>query len=64
MQLAGKIPAQGPPSYVVLQADVGLTQFFIARLTLAGYRKAGIWGCATLCDLRLAQSAGQHPEPE
>ncbi len=44
MQLAGAIPAQGPPWYVVLQAIVGLTQFVIALLMLAGYRKAGIWG--------------------
>jgi hypothetical protein len=44
MQLAGEIPAQGPPWYVGLQAAVGLTQFFIALLMLAGYRKAGIWG--------------------
>ena len=44
MQLAGDIPAQGPPWYVVLQAIVGLTQFVIALLMLAGYRKAGIWG--------------------
>ena len=44
MQLAGDIPAQGPPWYVVLQAVVGLTQFVIALLMLAGYRKAGIWG--------------------
>ena len=64
MQLAGEIPAQGPPWYVVLQAVVGLTQFFFALLKQAGYRKAGIWGCATLCDLRLAQNAVQHPEPE
>jgi hypothetical protein len=49
---------------VVLQAVVGLIQFFIALLMLAGYRKAGIWGCATLCDLWLAQNAVQHPEPE
>jgi hypothetical protein len=44
MQLAGNIPAQGPPWYVVLQAVVGLTQFIIALLIVAGYRKAGIWG--------------------
>lgn len=44
MQLAGDIPAQGPLWYVVLQAVVGLTQFFIALLMVAGYRKAGIWG--------------------
>ena len=44
MQLAGDIPARGPAWYVVLQAVVGLTQFVIALLMLAGYRKAGIWG--------------------
>ena len=44
MQLSGNIPAQGPAWYVVLQAVVGLTQFFIALLMLAGYRKAGVWG--------------------
>jgi hypothetical protein len=44
MQLVGDIPAQGPPWYVVLQAVVGLTQFFIALVMVAGYRKAGIWG--------------------
>jgi hypothetical protein len=44
MQLGGEIPIQGPPWYTVLQAVVGLTQFFIALLMLAGYRKAGIWG--------------------
>jgi hypothetical protein len=44
MQLVGDIPAQGPSWYVVLQAVVGLTQFFIALVMVAGYRKAGIWG--------------------
>lgn len=44
MQLAGVVPAQGPPWYVVLQAVVGLTQFVIALLMVAGYRKAGTWG--------------------
>ncbi len=45
MQLVGYLPAQGPPPwYVVLQAVVGLTQFVIALLMVAGYRKAGIWG--------------------
>lgn len=46
MQLAGNIPAQGPRWFVVLQAVVGLAQFLIALLMLAGYRKAGIWGSA------------------
>ncbi len=49
---------------MVLKAVVGLTQFFVELLMLAGYREAGISGCATLCDLRLAQNAVQHPEPE
>ena len=44
MQLAGNIPAQGPPWYVVLQAVVGLTQFIIALVLVAGYREAGTWG--------------------
>lgn len=44
LQLAGVIPAEGPPWYVVLQAVAGLTQFLIALLMLAGYRKTGIWG--------------------
>lgn len=44
MQLVGYLPAQGPPWYVVLQAAVGLTQFVIALLMVAGYRKAGVWG--------------------
>ena len=44
MQLTGAVPAQGQHWYVVLQAIVGLTQFVVAVLMLAGYRKAGIWG--------------------
>jgi len=44
VQLAGDIPAEGPPWYVALQAVVRLTQFLIALLTLASYRKSGIWG--------------------
>ena len=44
LQLAGDSPAEGPPWYVVLQAVVGLIQFFIALVMLAGYRKAGMWG--------------------
>jgi hypothetical protein len=44
LQLAGDIPAQGPPWYVVLRAVVGLTLFLIALVMLAGYRKGGMWG--------------------
>jgi hypothetical protein len=44
LQLAGIAPSQGPAWYVVLQAIVGLIQFAIAMIMLAGYRKAGVWG--------------------
>jgi hypothetical protein len=38
------MPRQDPAWYVALQATVGLIQFVIALVMLAGYRKAGIWG--------------------
>lgn len=44
LELAGRVPAQGPAWYVVLTAVVGLVQFCIALAMVAGYRKAGIWG--------------------
>ena len=44
LQLAGIVPSQDPAWYVALQATVGLIQFVIALVMLAGYRKAGIWG--------------------
>jgi hypothetical protein len=44
LQLAGYFPAQGPTWFVELVAVVGLTQFVIALVMLAGYRKAGVWG--------------------
>ena len=46
LQLAGIVPAQGPAWYVVLQAVVGLIQFVIALMMLAGYRKAGLWAAS------------------
>ena len=44
LQLAGIVPSQDPAWYVVLQAIVGLIQFVVALVMLAGYRKTGAWG--------------------
>jgi hypothetical protein len=44
LELAGKIPHQGPAWYVVLTAIVGTVQFVIALAMAAGYRRSGIWG--------------------
>jgi hypothetical protein len=44
LELAGKVPRQGPAWYVVLTAVVGLTQFVIALAMVAGYRRSGPWG--------------------
>ena len=44
LQLVGIAPTQSPAWYVVLQAVVGLIQFVIALVMLAGYRKTGVWG--------------------
>jgi len=44
LELAGKIPQQGPTWYVVLTAIVGLIQFLIALAMAAGYRRSGVWG--------------------
>jgi hypothetical protein len=44
LELAGKIPQQGPAWYVVLTAIVGLFQFVIALTMAAGYRRLGVWG--------------------
>ena len=44
LQLAGIVPRQGPAWDAALQAVVGLIQFVIALVMLAGYRKAGVWG--------------------
>ena len=44
LELAGILPQRGPDWYVVFTAVVGLAQFGIALVMLAGYRKSGIWG--------------------
>jgi len=44
MQLTGILPRQGPVWYVVLPAPIGLIQFCIGVVMLAGYRKVGGWG--------------------
>jgi hypothetical protein len=44
LELAGKVPHQGPAWYVLLTAVVGLSQFGIAAAMLAGYRQSGVWG--------------------
>jgi hypothetical protein len=44
LELAGKIPQQGPAWYVVLTAIVGIIQFVIALTMAAGYRRSGVWG--------------------
>jgi hypothetical protein len=44
LQLAGILPSQSPAWYVLFQAVVGLVQFVIALVMLAGYRRAGVWG--------------------
>ena len=44
LELAGKVPLQGPDWYVLFTAIVGLTQFGIAVAMLVGYRKSGVWG--------------------
>jgi hypothetical protein len=44
LELAGKIPQQGPAWYVVLTAIVGMIQFMIALTMAAGYRRSGVWG--------------------
>jgi len=44
LELAGKIPQQGPAWYVVLTAVVGMIQFVVALAMAAGYRRSGVWG--------------------
>ncbi|HEV2139648.1 MAG TPA: hypothetical protein VGT01_00525 [Candidatus Dormibacteraeota bacterium] len=44
LELAGKIPQQGPVWYVVLTAVVGMIQFVIALTMAASYRRSGVWG--------------------
>jgi asparagine N-glycosylation enzyme membrane subunit Stt3 len=48
LELAGKIPQQGPAWYVVLTAIVGTIQFVVALAMAAAYRRSGfVWGGAT-----------------
>jgi hypothetical protein len=44
LELAGKIPQQGPAWYVVLTATVGMIQFAVALRMAAAYRTSGVWG--------------------
>ena len=44
LQLVGMLSPAGPAWYVVLQGVIGVTQFVIALIMLADYRRAGIWG--------------------
>jgi hypothetical protein len=44
LELAGKIPQQGPAWYVVLTATVGMIQFVVGLTMAASYRRSGIWG--------------------
>lgn len=44
LELAGALPAAGPPWYALYQALLGLCQFAIGLVMLAGYRHAGVWG--------------------
>ena len=44
LELAGRIPQQGPAWYVVLTAMVGTIQFVVAVTMAAGYRSSGTWG--------------------
>jgi len=44
LALAGVLPAAGPTWYVLFQMLLGLVQFAIGLMMLAGYRRAGTWG--------------------
>jgi hypothetical protein len=44
LALVGVLPADGPTWYVLYQVFLGLVQFVIALLMLAGRRRAGAWG--------------------
>ena len=47
LELAGKIPQQGPAWYVLLTAIVGTIQFVVALAMAAAYRRSGVvWGGA------------------
>lgn len=44
LQLTGVLSEEVPPWYTLLQAFLGLVQFAIGLLMLAGYRREGVWG--------------------
>jgi hypothetical protein len=44
LELTGRLPQQGPTWYVVFTVAVGLAQFSIGAVMLAGWRKSGAWG--------------------
>jgi predicted ferric reductase len=44
LQLTGVLSEEVPTWYVVLQALIGVVQFVIGLLMLAGYRREGVWG--------------------
>jgi hypothetical protein len=46
LQLTGVLAAPGPSWYVVLQGLLGVVQFAIGLVMVAGYRRAGVWGTA------------------
>jgi hypothetical protein len=44
LQLTGALEAQGPTWYVAFQGLLGVVQFAIGLVMVAGYRRAGLWG--------------------
>ncbi|HEU0193142.1 MAG TPA: hypothetical protein VFQ71_03025 [Gaiellales bacterium] len=44
LELTGVLPTADPIWYVLLQAFVGLVQFALGLLMVAGYRREGPWG--------------------
>jgi len=44
LELAGRLPLDGPQWYVALQGAIGVAQLAIGIAMVQGYRRAGIWG--------------------
>jgi hypothetical protein len=44
LQFTGKVNTDLPAWYVLLQAIIGVVEFVVGLLMLAGYRREGIWG--------------------
>jgi hypothetical protein len=44
LQLTGALAAPGPSWYVVFQGLLGVVQFAIGLVMVAGYRRASVWG--------------------